>query len=103
MEAANGVLTAWRKSTYSGGNGSDCVEVGTWRKASFSAQNGNCVEVGAWRKASHSATNGNCVEVGGAGPVVVVRDTRDRAGAALAFGPDAWRRFAATIKDARKA
>jgi hypothetical protein len=85
MEAANGNLTAWRKSTHSGGNGSDCVEVGTWRKA------------------SHSATNGNCVEVGGAGPVVVVRDTKDRAGAALTFGPDAWRRFAATIKDTRKA
>ena len=85
MEAANGHLTPWRKSTYSGGNGSNCVEVGTWRKASYSAQ------------------NGNCVEVGGDGPAVMVRDTKDRAGAALMFGPDAWRRFAARIKDADKA
>ena len=28
MEGTNGDLTAWRKSTYSGGNGSNCVEVG---------------------------------------------------------------------------
>jgi hypothetical protein len=32
-----------------------------------------------------------------------VRDTKDRAGAVLTFGPDAWRRFAARIKDARQA
>jgi hypothetical protein len=66
MEGTERVLTTWRKSTYSGGNGSDCVEVG------------------------------------GSGPAVVVRDTKNRAGAMLAFGPDAWRRFAATIKDADK-
>jgi hypothetical protein len=33
----------------------------------------------------------------------VVRDTKDRAGAVLTVGPDVWRRFAATIKDADKA
>jgi Domain of unknown function (DUF397) len=60
--------------------------------------------VTTWRKSTYSADNGgNCVEVGGAGPVVVVRDTKDRTGAALAFGPDAWQRFAAGIKDADKA
>lgn len=57
-----------------------------------------------WRKSTYSGSNGSdCVEVGGPGPVVRVRDTKDRAGAALTFGPDAWRRFAATIKDAREA
>jgi hypothetical protein len=56
-----------------------------------------------WRKSSYSAQNGNCVEVGGVGRTVVVRDTRDRTGAALAFGADAWRRFAARIKDAGEA
>jgi hypothetical protein len=61
-------------------------------------------DVTTWRKSSYSADNGgNCVEVGRAGPVVAVRDTKDRAGAALAFGPDAWRRFAARIKDTDKA
>jgi hypothetical protein len=57
-----------------------------------------------WRKSTYSGSNGsNCVEVGGAERAVVVRDTQDRAGAVLAFGPDAWRRFAATIKNAGKA
>jgi hypothetical protein len=61
-------------------------------------------DVTTWRKSTYSAdNNGNCVEVGGACPVVMVRDTRDRAGAVLAFGPDAWRRFAAAIKGADKA
>jgi hypothetical protein len=60
--------------------------------------------VTTWRKSSYSGGNGgNCVEVGGTGPAVVVRDTKDRAGAALAFGPDAWRRFAATVKGTGKA
>jgi hypothetical protein len=43
------------------------------------------------------------VEVGGTERVVLVRDTKDRGGEALTFGPDAWRRFAATIKDTDKA
>jgi hypothetical protein len=86
MEGTDHALTTWRKSTYSGGNGGNCVEVGTWRKSTYSGGNG-----------------GDCVEVGGTESAVVVRDTKDRAGAALTFGPDAWRRFAATIKDADKA
>jgi hypothetical protein len=61
-------------------------------------------DVTAWRKSSYSGSNnGNCVEVGEGGPVVVVRDTKDRAGAVLAFGADAWARFAATVRDAGKA
>lgn len=57
-----------------------------------------------WRKSSYSGGNGsNCVEVGGTERAVAVRDTKDRGGAALTFGPDAWRRFAATIKAADKA
>jgi hypothetical protein len=67
MEGTDHALTTWRKSTYSGGNGS------------------------------------NCVEVGGSASVVLVRDTKDRAGAALMFGPNAWRRFAAAIKSTDKA
>jgi Domain of unknown function (DUF397) len=58
-------------------------------------------DVTRWRKSTYSAdNNGNCVEVGGAGPAVVVRDTKDRAGAVLTFGADAWARFAATVKGA---
>lgn len=105
MEGTEHALTTWRTSTYSGSNGSNCVEVGTWRKSTYSGGNGSdCVEVGTWRTSTHSGDNGgNCVEVGGSAPVVLVRDTKDRAGAALTYGPDAWRRFAATIKDADKA
>jgi len=79
-------MTTWRTSTYSGDNGGNCVEVGTWRKSTHSGGNG-----------------GDCVEVGGAERAVAVRDTKDRAGAVLTFGPEAWRRFAATIKDAHQA
>ena len=86
MEGTNRDVTAWRKSTYSADNGGDCVEVGTWRKSTHSGSNGS-----------------DFVEVGETERAVVVRDTKDRAGAALTFGPDAWRRFAATIKDADKA
>ena len=86
MEGTDHALTTWRKSSYSGGNGSDCVEVGTWRKSTYSGGNG-----------------GQCVEVGETERAVVVRDTKDRAGAMLTFGPGAWRRFAATIKSTDKA
>jgi hypothetical protein len=67
MEGTDHALTTWHKSTYSGGNGS------------------------------------NCVEVCGSTPVVLVRDTKDRASAVLTFGPGAWRRFVATIKSTDRA
>jgi Domain of unknown function (DUF397) len=66
----------WRKATYSGGNG------------------GNCVEVGAWRKATHSGANGgDCVEVATADTEIAVRDSKDPAGPSLSFTPSAWRFF----------
>jgi hypothetical protein len=53
-----------------------------------------------WRKSTYSnGSGGNCVEVGAAVPAVMVRDTKDRTRAALTFGPDAWRRFAAKVRD----
>jgi hypothetical protein len=57
-----------------------------------------------WFKSSYSSANGQCVECAllpGGG--MVVRDTNDRAGVMLTFGPGEWRRFAATLKDADKA
>jgi hypothetical protein len=45
-----------------------------------------------WRKSSHSGANGgSCVEVTGTARVVLVRDTKDRDGATLAFSAEAWR------------
>jgi Domain of unknown function (DUF397) len=51
-----------------------------------------------WRKSSYSGDNGGaCVEVAVA-DAVLVRDTTDRRGPVLAFTPEAWRAFAATIR-----
>ncbi|MCI2420406.1 DUF397 domain-containing protein [Saccharopolyspora sp. K220] len=94
------ILTArtWRKSSYSGVE-SNCVEVG-WRKSSRSASQSNCVEVG-WHKSSYSGEESNCVEVGTGSEVVGVRDTKDRDGGTLAFGPRAWAGFLASVKAER--
>ena len=52
-----------------------------------------------WRKSTYSGNNGgDCVETGSAPGRVLVRDTKDRAGAVLAFSTDAWRAFAAKVK-----
>lgn len=67
----------WRKSTWSGGNGGDCVEVANWRKSTRSGGNG-----------------GECVEVADAVRQVLVRDTKDRGhGAVLCFSDAAWGLF----------
>ena len=52
-----------------------------------------------WRKSSYSGNGGgSCVEVGQARRVVLVRDTQDRGGPALAVTPGAWRRFTGAVK-----
>jgi hypothetical protein len=53
-----------------------------------------------WRKSTRSGgSGGNCVEVAGNLPGVVgVRDSKDVAGPALAFGPTAWSAFVATVR-----
>ena len=53
----------------------------------------------SWRKSSYSGNNGgDCLEAGAMPGRVLVRDTKDRAGAVLAFAPKAWREFAAKVK-----
>jgi hypothetical protein len=52
-----------------------------------------------WRTASYSSNGGGeCVEIGEAQRGVLVRDTKERAGAPLLFSPDAWRRFIDRVK-----
>ncbi len=52
-----------------------------------------------WRKSTYSSNGGgNCVEAASHDGRVLVRDTTDRSGPVLAFGPAAWRRFAGQVK-----
>jgi hypothetical protein len=52
-----------------------------------------------WRKSTYSGANGgDCVEVADATDVILVRDTKNRDGATLALTADAWRVFAAELK-----
>ncbi|OWA08029.1 DUF397 domain-containing protein [Streptomyces sp. CS113] len=73
----------WRKSSYSGSNGGDCVECtvsqgATWRTSSYS---GN--------------TGGDCVEVADNCPtgVVPVRDSKNPSGPVVTVGAGAWQSF----------
>jgi len=70
---------AWFKSSYSGAEGGECLEVAL-----------------EWHKSSHSGSaGGECVEVAACPGTVHVRDSKDPAGPTLAFGPAAWSAFAA--------
>ncbi|WP_318201215.1 DUF397 domain-containing protein [Streptomyces sp. SCL15-4] len=68
---------AWFKSSYSGSQGGDCVELAyTWRKSSYSSnEGGNCVEV-----ASHPAA-------------IHIRDSKAPTGPTLTLSPATWSDF----------
>ncbi|MDQ2791172.1 MAG: DUF397 domain-containing protein [Pseudonocardiales bacterium] len=67
-----------------------------WQKSSYSAVNGDCVEVG-WRTSSYSAANGDCVQVAPAPEGVLVRDSKNPEGPALAVPVTAWRALLHTL------
>jgi len=67
-----------------------------WHTSSYSAGSGNCVQVG-WRTSSYSAGSGNCAEVAPTPDRVLVRDTKDPGGSALAVPTPAWRAFLSTV------
>ncbi|MFI6227934.1 DUF397 domain-containing protein [Micromonospora echinospora] len=51
-----------------------------------------------WRTSSRSGGNGACVEVRYADHAIQVRDTRDRQGPVLGFGPAQWIGFVEDVK-----
>lgn len=65
----------WVKSSYSAGNGGDCVEV-AWRRSSYSSGEG-----------------GQCVEVAQTVGVVHVRDSKRATGQVLTVAPAEWTAF----------
>ncbi|MEV8021716.1 DUF397 domain-containing protein [Streptomyces sp. NPDC086554] len=71
----------WRKSTYSGGTGGDCIEC--------APLNGT-----AWRKSSYSGgTGGECIEIAPREGTVAVRDSKNPEGPAFTVAPGAFASF----------
>ncbi|MER5801084.1 MULTISPECIES: DUF397 domain-containing protein [Streptomyces] len=68
---------AWFKSTYSGSEGDDCVEVAlSWRKSTYS-----------------SGSEGDCVEVATCPTTIHIRDSKHTPGPQLALSPTTWTEF----------
>jgi hypothetical protein len=55
------------------------------------------LNVGVWRKSSYSGDQTNCVEVA-LGSVVGVRDTKDRAAGVLTMSSGSWSVFVAEVR-----
>ncbi|MFE9700190.1 DUF397 domain-containing protein [Streptomyces sp. NPDC006270] len=69
----------WFKSSYSGSEGGQCLEVAyDWRKSSYSGDEG-----------------GQCVEIAAHPAAVHVRDSKDIEGPTFTVAPTAWSAFAA--------
>ncbi|MFF4235476.1 DUF397 domain-containing protein [Actinomadura geliboluensis] len=83
MSSRRFVFSPWRKSTHSGGEGQECVEVAL-----------------IWRKSSHSeGSEGQCVEVAArAGRGVALRDSKDMDGPMLSLAPSAWASLLSGVK-----
>lgn len=92
----------WRKSSYSNGNGGNCVELALldWRKSSHSNGNGGaCVELAQWRKSSYSNGNGGeCVELSVQPALTAVRDSKNPEGDVLLFPATAFTAFLTSLK-----
>ncbi|MER7621576.1 DUF397 domain-containing protein [Streptomyces sp. NPDC126503] len=72
---------AWFKSSYSGGDGDNCVEVAlSWHKSSYSGGSGD-----------------DCVEVASCPSTVHVRDSKNPDGPHFTVAPAAWTEFLARL------
>ncbi|MEV5479498.1 MULTISPECIES: DUF397 domain-containing protein [Streptomyces] len=100
----------WVKSSYSGGDGGQCIEFSrdfTWVKSSYSdANGGECIEFSpdlAWVKSSYSdGDGGQCIEFSPAltqvHGVVPVRDSKNPDGPALVFPAGGWSSFVSAVQ-----
>ncbi|UFQ16492.1 MULTISPECIES: DUF397 domain-containing protein [Streptomyces] len=73
----------------------------TWHKSSYSAgDGGDCLEIARWRKSTHSdASGGNCLEVADGHPTVIpVRDSKNPQGPKLVFHTASWSAFIDEVK-----
>ncbi|NEC10203.1 DUF397 domain-containing protein [Streptomyces sp. SID7909] len=69
----------WVKSSYSGAEGGECVEV-AWRKSSYSTGNG-----------------GECVEFAATAACVHIRDSKQTSGPVLSVASAAWSGFVGLV------
>ncbi|MFJ5261600.1 DUF397 domain-containing protein [Streptomyces sp. NPDC088387] len=70
----------WFKSSYSSGEGGECVEAAyTWHKSSYSGGEG-----------------GECVEVATSPHAIHLRDSKNPAGGHVTLAPTAWAAFLAS-------
>lgn len=88
METPDLSNAQWRKSSYSGSNGGECVE---------------CTVTGAatWRTSSYSGPNGgDCIEVAASCPTaaVPVRDSKNPSGPIVTVGAEAWQAFVGGLR-----
>ncbi|MFI7087975.1 DUF397 domain-containing protein [Streptomyces anulatus] len=70
----------------------------SWFKSSYSGdEGGQCLEVAYdWQKSSHSSDEGGaCVEIAAHPAAVHVRDSKDIEGPTFTVAPTAWSAFAA--------
>jgi hypothetical protein len=77
------------------------LDAATWHRSSYSGgQGGDCLEVARWRKSTHSGgEGGNCLEVAAGSPTIIpVRDSKNPRGPKLAFRPEAWSAFLEAVK-----
>ncbi|MEL5961172.1 DUF397 domain-containing protein [Streptomyces sp. CLV115] len=77
----------WFKSSYSGSDGGECLEVAyNWQKSSYSgSEGGECVEIAAHPAAIH------------------IRDSKNPDGPVLTVAPTTWTAFAGFAADPRLA
>ncbi|MFF0361105.1 DUF397 domain-containing protein [Streptomyces fungicidicus] len=80
----------WRRSTYSDGNGGECLEVAY-----------EFPGAARWRKSTYSGGDGGeaCLEVAvGLPGVVPVRDSKVDGGPVIVVGASAWTEFVRTVR-----